>query len=671
MSGHPERSAPGGPGEARRTGGYRPPPPRGPGWRLPPQPGSGLGTDFGPLGAPDADADPVSRPARSIGPAPAQSRSPGLSPPGDQDLRPPGDQDLRPPGDQDLRPPGNLEPAADEERPATLQMPKVALDEPDSAKPSVPRKRRSRRTWLSRAVLLAVLCAQAVLTLQMHNTAFEDEALYLYAGHMELNHWLHGTALQGAYATYFSGAPILYPALGAAVATVGGLAAARAVSLIAMLAATALLYSLTRQLFNERVGLCAAMLFSFTEATIFLGNLATYDASALCLLALASWIVVRTAASRWPLYLLATPVAGLAVATKYAALLFVPTIAVLAGLAAAPRHGRWALIRPAAFVVAEFGLLAGALRLAGPSYLRALEGTTTARAHGTTPTMTLLRDSLLWGGLPFLLALAGVAAYAWRARTEPGERIAPSGGWLRRVALGAVLAGTALLAPAYQIHLHTDVSFQKHVGFGLFFAAPMAGIGLARIVGDHFRRAQMGIVVWGVSLTLGMVQATTLFNGWPDSHLLVQELALNLKPGAHYLVEVPEVPIYYLMGNRAAQPDQFTSTYNITYIGQHGQTLTGTAGFMAAVKSGYFRVIAYDNAVTPALDRKLASELESDPSYRLAASIPQSDSFGRTTYLVWVKRQPPPGSRTSRRHHRSGRRPHRGRGAPSPATGSR
>jgi 4-amino-4-deoxy-L-arabinose transferase-like glycosyltransferase len=557
-----------------------------------------------------------------------------------------------------LRSPG---PGAEKDWPTTLQLPKVLLpDVPESARPKAARKDGSRRTWLSRAVLLAVLCAQAVLTLRMHNTAFEDEALYLYAGHMELNHWLHGAALQGAFATYFSGAPVLYPVLGAAVAAVGGLAAARAVSLVAMLTATALLYSLTRQLFNERVGLCAAMLFSVTEPTIFLGNLATYDASALCLLAAASWIVVRTAASRWPLYLLAVPVAGLAVATKYAALLFVPTIAVLAGLAAAPRHGRRALIHPVAFLLAEAGLLAATLRLAGSGYLRALEGTTTARAHGTTSAMTLLRESLLWGGLPFLLALAGVAAYARRAQTEPGERIASSGGRLRRTALGVALAGTVLLAPAYQIHLHTDVSFQKHIGFGLFFAAPMAGLGLARIIGDHFRRAQIGVVVWGVSLTLGMVQATTLFHGWPDSRLLVQELALHLEPGAHYLVEVDEVPIYYLMGNPAAQPDQFTSTYNIAYTGPHGQTLTGTAGFIAAIKDGYFRVIAYDNTVTSALDRKLASTLESDPSYRLAASIPQSDSFRRTTYFVWVKQQVPRAERVGHRHHRHRRNLHRG-----------
>ncbi len=60
---------------------------------------------------------------------------------------------------------------------------------------------------ISRLVLLAILCLQAVLSLRMHNTAFEDESLYLYAGHMELEHLLHGSPLHGGYASYFSGSP--------------------------------------------------------------------------------------------------------------------------------------------------------------------------------------------------------------------------------------------------------------------------------------------------------------------------------------------------------------------------------------------------------------------------------------------------------------------------------
>jgi Dolichyl-phosphate-mannose-protein mannosyltransferase len=536
--------------------------------------------------------------------------------------------------------------AADQPGPAPAEAPVLTEEEPAPSTrvlvmprgkhgPARVSESSSRRKWVSRAVLAAILLVQAALSLRMRNTAFEDEALYLYSGHLEIAHWLHGAALQGNYATYFSGAPVLYPVLGAVADSVGGLAAARAVSLLAMLATTGLLYSLTRRLFNERVVLCAAVIFSVTESAIYLGHLATYDAPALCLLALATWIVVRTAAFRWPLYLLATPVVALAVASKYASLLFVPTIVALTALAAWPYRGRLALIPPFAFTVTLGGLLAGAVYKAGPSYLRGIDFTTTNRFLGNTPTSLLLKDSAEWGALAFALAVIGAVAYAMKPQTETGERIALPGGRFRRIALGVVLTGTALLAPVDQIHLHTLTALQKHVGFGLFFAAPMAGVGLARIIGDHFRRAQVGIAIWGGALVLGMVQANNLFNAWPNSAVFTRDMVRYLQPHARYLVEVDEVPIYYLRHHPDAQPRQFTSTYYIGYVDAQGQFLTGNAGYVAAIKAGYFRMIAYNFQTTPAVDQVIAHAVETSPDYQLAAAIPNGNHT--VTQYIWVR----------------------------------
>ncbi len=543
-------------------------------------------------------------------------------------------------------------PAAERHGPSTrvLIMPR---GKHSSGAPKLPQS-SNRRIWVSRGILAVILCVQAALSLRMHNTAFEDEALYLYSGHLEIAHWLHGAALQGNYPSYFSGAPVLYPVLGALADSVGGLAAARAVSLLAMLTTTGLLYAMSRRLFNERVALCAAVIFSVTESALFLGHLATYDAPALCLLAIGSWIVVRTAASRWPLYLLAAPIVALAVASKYASLLFVPTIVALTGLAAWPYRGRKALIPPAAFAVAVGGLLAGALYLAGPDYLTGVKFTTTERFLGNTPTTVLLRDSLQWGGLPFALAVIGAVAYAIKPRTEIGERIAPPGSRLRRIALGTVLAGTALLAPVDQIHLHTLTALQKHVGFGLFFAAPLAGVGLARIIGDHFRRAQVGIAIAGAALVIGMVQANNLFNAWPDSSQFTADMARYLHPHARYLVEVDEVPIYYLRDNRNAQPDQFTSTYFIAYTEPSGQVLTGNAGYAAAIKAGYFQVVGYNFQTTPSVDSVLAHALETSPFYRLAAAIPNGNKT--VTQYIWVRTAPAAPAHRTRAHRTRARR---------------
>ena len=351
--------------------------------------------------------------------------------------------------------------------------------------------------------------------------------------------------------------------------------------------------------------------------------------------------MVRTAAFRWPVFLLAALPTALAVGVKYAGLLFVPTIAVLPVLAGWPERGRRVLWYPLAFGTAVAGLLLAALRLGGPAYMAALRSTTTNRAQGTTPVSTILRESAEWGGVLFALAVIGTIAYVWRVHTEPDEKIAPAGDRFRRAALGVVLTGTALLAPADQAHLHTDISFLKHIGFGLFFAAPMAGFGLARIMGDYLRRPQFGIAAWSMALVLGMVQSNQLYHSWPSSGPFVSAFAKYTKPHAKYLVEVPEVPIYYLMGRPDAQPDQFTSTYVITYFNNKGQELTGPAGFTAAVQGGYFQVIAYNNDVTLAADGALAKALQASHAYYLAAKVNLSDEFGPVVYSIWVKGHKP------------------------------
>lgn len=117
-----------------------------------------------------------------------------------------------------------------------------------------------------------------------------------------------------------------------------------------------------------------------------------------------------------------------------------------------------------------------------------------------------------------------------------------------------------------------------------------------------------------------------------------------LRPGARYLVEVGEVPIYYLRRYPDAQPDQFTSTYYISYLTGQGRVLTGTAAYLAPIKAGYFQVIACNGQVTPALDLTIGRALRSSPDYRLAAAIPNADDS--VTYYVWVKRStshPPSG----------------------------
>jgi hypothetical protein len=492
----------------------------------------------------------------------------------------------------------------------------------------------SRRIWLSRGVLGLIMLLQEALTLRMSNTAFEDEALYLYVGHLEIAHFLHGAALQGDYPSYFSGAPVLYPVLGALADHIGGLQAARALSLLEMLAVTGLIYAMTRRLFNERVALCAAVVYAVTEPALFLGHLATYDATALFLLTLATWLAVRFSSGARPLYLLAAPVLVLAVATKYATLLWVPSVIALAGLTASPKIGRKAVVTSAALGAATVALLLGVARLAGSDYMAGFKFTTLDRFEGDASVSSLLWDSAQWIGVPFLLAVIGVVCWTVRPFTDRGERVGPGGSRLRRALLGGVMAASALLAPIQQIRIHTETSLFKHVGFGLMLAAPIAGVGLSRVIGDHFRRTQVGIAIWGVSLVVGMSTANSQFDGWPSSTAFIHEFSHYARPGERYLVEVDEVPIYYLRHNPGAQPDQFTSTFYFGYV-VNGQYITGNPAYVAAIKAGYFNVVSYNYQTTEAVDGVIGQALATNPDYSLVDVIPIANDGARQ--YVWVK----------------------------------
>jgi hypothetical protein len=505
-------------------------------------------------------------------------------------------------------------------------------------RPDQPYTASQRRKWISRGVLLAILLMQAVLSLRLHNAAFEDEAQYLYAGRLEILHLFHHQPLPLNFAAYFSGAPVLYPVAGAWADSLGGLAAARALSLAEMLSVTGLLYTISRRLFNERAAICAALLYSVTMSVTFLGHFATYDATCLFLLAVTAWIMVRTALLRWPVFLLAIPVAALAVAVKYAGALFLPTIAVLPILTAWPYRRRRVWAYPVVFAVGTGALLYLGLKWGGHSYSEALSSTTTSRAQGTTPIGHIGWESLKWGGVVFFAAVLGSVAYAWRPRTDSEEEIAPAGSRLRRILLGLVLTCTALLAPLYQAHLHTDVSFLKHIGFGLFFAAPMAGVGLARIMGDHFRRPQIGIAVWGLALLLGMTEATQLFGAWGNETAFVKSFSTQLKPGAKYLVEIPEVPIYYLEGNKEAQAQQFSSTFVLVYQNPKGAVLSGTTAYEAAIANNFFQVVAYEGFTTPATDNAIASELAKNKNYKKVTVVSDSTKYHDGTFTIWVRK---------------------------------
>jgi 4-amino-4-deoxy-L-arabinose transferase-like glycosyltransferase len=500
--------------------------------------------------------------------------------------------------------------------------------------------------WLvGRLPLLAVLALQAVLALRLHNTAFEDEALYLYAGHHEIAWLLHHSSTFDNYSTYFSGAPFLYPVLGAAADGVFGLEGARLLSLLFMLGATCCVWGVTRRLYGRPAAACAAALFAVAAPTLFLSRLATYDPMSLFLLSLSLWIVVATARRMAPLVLLAVPPAVLAVGTKYAGLLFVPTIvlvAVFAGRYGGRTRGTgearlrgWiaAIGRGLLFALAFAGLVYAWLKLLGPSYVAGITSTTTNRASGGDSLSYILKLAAELGAGVALLALIGIWVDARLAKDNGANR----GEVLTRVLLSLALAGTALLAPAYQVHLHTATSLQKHVGFGLLFASPVAGVALAALlhVGARDPRRLFAGLIISLALTwAAMAQSSQLYDGWPDSGQMVADLKTQVRPVTdRILAEEDEVPRYYL--SDLTEPYQWYSTFSFTYTTKKGQVLTGVQAYQQAISDQYFALVVLRFGPTAGLDNEIDGPLMAQKGYKLIAKVPDSDQYGTGYYYIW------------------------------------
>ena len=259
--------------------------------------------------------------------------------------------------------------------------------------------------------LLAVLAVQAVLSVRLvrADTAFEDEATYLWAGHLEWAHWLHGTPIPH-FPAYFSGAPVIYPPIGALADSIGGLTAARILSLIFMLGATTLLWGAASRLYGRRAAFFAAALFAVLGPALHLGAFATYDAMSLFLVALASWLAISAgdrgdATGRM---VIAGLVLALANAAAYSSALFDPVVVLIVLLTALPNPGgRIAFRRVWIFVVVLVTPLLLGLLIGGSSYFGGIERTTLARVPGAASPLTVLADSWSWAGLVVVLAACG------------------------------------------------------------------------------------------------------------------------------------------------------------------------------------------------------------------------------------------------------------------------
>lgn len=511
------------------------------------------------------------------------------------------------------------------------------------------RRNPCERFTAGRWPLVVILIIQAALSVRLFwaNTTYQDEALYLVTGHLEWSHWLHGTPIS-QFQTYFSGAPVIYPPIGAAADALGGLAAARALSLCFMLIATVALHGVSKRFFGRTAAAFAASLFAGVGATQYLGSFATYDALALALLACATWLGVRAvengSLARNALFILAGTVLAIANATKYAATLFDPVVILTVMLFAWRQRGRIGGL-DAGFLMfwTTIMVTVAALMAGGSSYWQGITFTTLTRAPSNSAPAAILIVSLGWAGIVAVLAVIGAVTVISTFR-----------GRIERV-LAITLALAVWLAPAEQARISTFTSLFKHVGFGEWFGAILGGFALASIVSavprikvDGALRASWAVI--GVSSVIGFMLAGNQFASWPNTGNLVKVLRPLVKGGQnavlaadngnvieYYLPEYESSSKEYFLDGQAQWQPRFNGDGFHYRNPSTSAVVSGLKAYDLAVKYGYFNIITLSNyQAWLSADEIIRADIKKNGTYQLVANIPYIVSGEKNIYQVWV-----------------------------------
>jgi hypothetical protein len=261
--------------------------------------------------------------------------------------------------------------------------------------------------------------------------------------------------------------------------------------------------------------------------------------------------------------------------------------------------------------------------------LKGVISTTTNRAVSLkSPRIPLLIHVLHMGGAFYLISFLGlllILRLQWRSRV-----------------LALILFGSSWLPPVYHVYKQEPVSLDKHIAYGLFFAAPLAGYALAWVSGyerqlpPSFYRgywlAGVGVVM--AVFALGLNQSRSLFDAWANTSGLTYGLDTQLRDGAgRLMVEDIEVARYDAMN--ITQPWQWGSLYYPYYVDHAGQQLYGDPALAQAVKDRYYNWVELSFNYIPGEAYFLAGQMAATKNYDLIAVIPFENSYGEGHFYLW------------------------------------
>jgi putative flippase GtrA/GT2 family glycosyltransferase len=529
--------------------------------------------------------------------------------------------------------------------------------------------RQSHRQSRSRLLypLTAICSVQAglSLTLVWSNTAYIDEANFLWIGRLELGHWLHGASWPSTYAFRFlPGSPTVYPPLGALADRLGGLAGARILSLAFMLGTTVLLCLTAHRLIGRRGALIAAALFALSEPVMRM-TFASSDALSIFLTALSAWLVVQAACRkrRGELIVIAAVVLGLANTATYWGLLIDPVVIAFAFLALLQRMSWQQALSCAAWLAAAWALCFGLLMTATHAWLGLFSTMFESQSdayQGISPT---IGQAWAYTSLIIGLALIGAAISL------------QSNGRNHAALVGGLSFGIVMLV---QIRNQTPWSIDKHLAYGIWFAAIAAGYACNKLICKFpVSKRSFAILCCAVAFVYPAATSWQLawqrYHAWPNANSFIDSfrtVAAHSQGPLYLPAHVANIAEYYapqvsdwtrwnasLSFNPSGIPQNSWESYYSTQIRERNYSLValfysttfsevklpGTILLSSRASYTYQRLLGLvgENSGEPGLPA-LTQALEKDYQYHIVAvghyntsNISGTHAYG--VYAIWMK----------------------------------
>jgi hypothetical protein len=484
-------------------------------------------------------------------------------------------------------------------------------DAEDSAMDPMWRRAVRRIYW----PLAAVLAVQAVFSLSLvwSNSAYGDEAQHILSGQLEWSHLLHGTYLP-RYSQ--AGARQIYPLIAAAANSVGGLAAARIVSLCFMLASSVLLYQIGVRLVGRTEALAGVALWAVSEPALRLA-FATWDPLACLLTITALRLAVQVGHARRKAGLIAASALALALAgvTALPFLIYIPVVIAVALLAWVEPMGVRLAIWCAAALTAGSAFLVIVLM----TVLHLWSNVSGMASYHSVPiglnaAAQVFKPAWSWDGLIFVAACAGAVTAVIFERPRV------------RGILVAALAASALPVPLYEVHIGYAFALDKQISAGTGIAALAAGYLIARLRPTTWRPP----AVWLAAVVLmlypaisGLSYARSTFHSWPNTTRLMAVLkpfAASRRP-VLFIGEWRILPEYYLRGGSRHWPSY-------------------SPRLLPSVKQGVYSAVVVrlplSSVQSPSMAAQLAAPAAVRGSYKLAAVVVYKSANPNNAMGAWA-----------------------------------